>query len=615
MSIILGIADGHGASAALMRDGTLIGIVQEERLSKVKNQTGFPKLAIDELVADHLGGDFGCIDHVVLASHTLDPYLIALDHYSKFGVQDWVKENHDYWKPVFYGDPKSVENYWRDKIASGDGLNPGHNFDLSFLQTIPRAEAAKHFNEEVRPGMVRRLYGHARHVERLRHHDCHAYYALYGGELSEADRSRALILTADAWGDGENWSAWTARPEDGIERLAGGSEHSIARIYKFVTLILGMKPNEHEYKVMGLSAYTDPKSSYAEEVEAIFLAILDFENGQFISRSKLRDSYFDVKERLEGYRFDNIAAGLQSWASKVTAKWVQHWLSRTGRNVLCFSGGLSMNIKLNGDLLALPELRILSVPASGGDESLSAGACFFRAVALGERVQPLKHVYLGSEANGASVPGFEMLDGIGPMEIARLLAANIIVARCAGRSEFGARSLGNRSILANPSDPDNLGRINRSVKNRDFWMPFTPSIMAEHADDLLVNPKGIFSPYMTVGFATKPSAHKPLAAALHPADKSARPQMVRKQDNPEYWAIINCFRLTTGIPALLNTSLNLHGDPMNYSVADALRTVAGSDLTCLIIAGDRLICKAERVAAIKAVIGGASQVERQYTET
>ncbi len=594
MTTILGIADGHGASAALMRDGEIVGMVQEERLTKVKNQTGFPQLAINELIADHLGGDRSRVDRVVLSSLTLDPYMIALDHYSKFGVADWVKENRDYWRPVFYGDPKSVENYWRDKIARGEGLNSGHNFDFSFLQTMSRADAAKHFNETVRLAKFRGS-------TRIRHHDCHAYYALYGTELSKEDRDRALVLTADAWGDGENWSAWVSKPDGSLERLAGGTDHAVARIYKFVTLILGMKPNEHEYKVMGLSAYTDPNSTYAKEAEAIFLEAMDFENGEFVYRRKLKDSYFDLKERLEGLRFDNVAAGLQSWASKVTCRWAAHWLRKTGRDVLCFSGGLAMNIKVNSDLLALPEVRVLSVAGSGADESLSAGACFADAVRLGERVRPMRHVYLGAEAESdAATP--KVLFGIGPRQIAQLLAKNIIVARCAGRSEFGARALGNRSILANPSSYDNLSRINRSVKSRDFWMPFTPSIQSEHAEDLLVNPKACFSPYMTIGFPTKPRAHSDLAAAIHPADKSARPQMVRKEDNPSYWQIIEEFRAMTGIPALLNTSLNLHGEPMNYTVADALSTMQRSDLSCVALPNDRLAVKPEAMPVISAAL-------------
>jgi len=611
--IVLGVADGHNASAALMRDGLIVGMVQEERLTKTKNQTGFPKRAIEELVRDHLDGKFERIDHVALASLHLDPYFIALDHYANFTVHDWVTEMHQYWKPYFYGDRAKVEHYWRDRILSKTGLNRCHNHEFAFLSEMPRQDAAKRFNEIVRPGTIKRLFGCDTAVSKIVHHKCHAYYGLYGNELSPADIPDALVLTADAWGDDENWGAWISDSRGQLTRIAGGADHGIARIYKFATLILGMKPNEHEYKVMGLSAYSR-HGRYVEAVEQIFREALDFVDGKFVSARPLRDSYFDVQERLEGHRFDNIAAGLQSWASKLTLGWASHWLKATGKKVLCFSGGLSMNIKLNGDLALLPAVRHLSVPASGGDETISAGACFAFAAENGQQVKPIRHVYLG--ANTACVDGwdeclnetaltrhdFEIMTGIGPHEAARLLARNVILARCVGRSEFGARALGNRSILANPSDPANLARINNSVKNRDFWMPFTPSIQAEHASAYLDNPKNIFSPFMTIGFKTMPETAKTIIAALHPADRSARPQMVRKQDNPEYWELIERFREMTGIAALLNTSLNLHGEPMNYSLADAVRTMSLSDLPCVLTSGDVLICKKSTVSDIKTAL-------------
>lgn len=599
--IVLGINDGHGASAALMIGGEIVGIVQEERLTKVKNQTGFPKLAIEELVVSHLGSDFGRIDEIALGTLSLDPHMIALDHYSEFGVADWVKENHDYWKPVFYGDPKSVENYWHNQLRTAK-LNRAHNFDFAFLERMDRAAAGKHFNEVTRLETFKLLFGREVPIRRYRHHECHAAYALYGGEMQQDERAKAVVLTADAWGDGENWAAFKA-DNGALTRLAGGADHVVARIYKFATLILGMKPNEHEYKVMGLSAYCAPTLRYVTDAAAVFFDAVDFENGKFIFPRQLRESYFDLKDRLEGHRFDNIAAGMQLWASQVTAKWAAYWLSEVKRDVLCFSGGLSMNIKLNGDLLGLPELRTLSIPASGGDESISAGACFMHAIHAGN-AQPLQHAYLGrtAELDGSLPTGFIAINNVGPAQLARLLSRDIIVARCAGRGEFGARSLGNRSILANPSNPDNLRRINQSVKNRDFWMPFTPSIQAEYADQYLTNPKGMFSPYMTVGFSTKPEAHSPLAAALHPADRSARPQMVRKQDNCAYWEIIEEFRKITGIAALLNTSLNLHGEPMNYTVADALRTVKNSDLWCLALPGNRLACKSQHSQAVNSAM-------------
>jgi carbamoyltransferase len=405
-------------------------------------------------------------------------------------------------------------------------------------------------------------------------------------------------------------------PDGTLSELGGGAENGVARIYRFATLILGMKPNEHEYKVMGLSAYSRSRSHIAP-VEKILFEALDFRDGRFVREKPLKDSYFDLKDRLEGHRFDNVAAGLQNWSTEVTKAWVRHWLKTTGKSYLCFSGGLSMNIKSNGDLIDIPELEGFSVPASGGDESISIGACFAAASKHGQATSPMAHVYLGRERKqdpendwregirraGASADEFAVREGVGLREVARLLAANKIVARCVGPMEFGARALGNRSILANPSDPENLKRINDAIKNRDFWMPFTPSILSEGADRYLDIPKGIVAPYMTIGYRTTEAARRDIPAALHPADFSARPQFVLKQTNPEYWALISAFQELTGIGALLNTSLNLHGDPMNRSAADAARTLALSALEFLSLPGDRLLYKASARSSLEEVLG------------
>ena len=401
-----------------------------------------------------------------------------------------------------------------------------------------------------------------------------------------------------------------------MTRIASGADHGVARIYRFVTLILGMKPNEHEYKVMGLASYSKSKHHIAA-AERVFFEALDFRDGKFVRERPLKECYFDLKDRLEGHRFDNIAAALQNWTTAVTRAWVSHWLKKTGKRCLCFSGGLSMNIKMNGELAGMDELDDFRVPASGGDESTSIGACFMSHKQSGDDVESLAHVYLGAvnprdpendwqegiRRAGASGNDFAVRDKVSIAGLAKLLAEGQIVARCVGPMEFGARALGNRSILADPSNPDNIKRINDAIKNRDFWMPFTPSILAERAKDYLVIPKGIVSPYMTIGYASTARARRDIIAALHPGDFSARPQFVERATNPEYWELITAFEQLTGIGALLNTSLNLHGDPMNSTVADAARTLALSSLEFLALPGNRLVYKKSAAQALMKAIG------------
>lgn len=602
--IILGVHCGHNSSAALMIDGSIVGALQEERFSKRKNQVAFPAKAIRHLIDVHLRGDTTRIDRVAFATREIDPVGLAVSRYSDFSVSDHVREMHQYWRPVFYEGQPNDGSYWIEMFRRGERLNHDHNVDVERLLKLPLADAIHELSTVERPALMQNLFGWKGSSDVVDHHECHAYYALYGSDASRHRLQDILILTADSWGDGQNWSAYQVEADGLLTKIGGGSDHGVARTYRFVTLLLGMKPNEHEYKVMGLSAYSRSQSHIAA-TEAVFFETLDFKGGRFVREKPLKDSYFDLRDRLEGHRFDNIAAGIQNWATAVTRSWVEHWLRATGKSVLCFSGGLSMNIKMNGDLMRVSGLNDLIVPASGGDESTSIGACFAAAKSLRSSILPLKHVYLGcvnaadpqddwraGVARAAARPNdFAVREGVGVTELARLLAGNCIVARCVGPMEFGARALGNRSILADPSKVENLKRINDAIKNRDFWMPFTPSILTERAADYLVIPKGIISPFMTIGYESTPRARTEIIAALHPGDFSARPQFVSRETNFDYWQVISEFERFTGIGALLNTSLNLHGDPMNSTIEDATRTLALSDLDFLALPGDKLLYK------------------------
>ena len=155
--------------------------------------------------------------------------------------------------------------------------------------------------------------------------------------------------------------------------------------------------------------------------------------------------------------------------------------------------------------------------------------------------------------------------------IAELLVSDGVVARCAGRMEFGARALGNRSILANPADHRVVDVINRMIKNRDFWMPFAPSVLRERETDYIVNPKGLASPYMMLAFPTNPKRRDEIVAAVHPQDGTARAHIVDEAWNPGYHRVIREFERRTGTGAVLNTSFNLHGEPLVGSPADARR--------------------------------------------
>jgi carbamoyltransferase len=228
-----------------------------------------------------------------------------------------------------------------------------------------------------------------------------------------------------------------------------------------------------------------------------------------------------------------------------------------------------------------------SVAASPEDTANSIGACFLamcreskKNSGVSKKVNPLDSMYLGPEVTNEEISRAitsnnlekfcNIQKNIEPEFIAARLAEGIVIGRCAERMEFGARSLGNRSILADPRNPEIVNRINKIIKMRDFWMPFAPVILDTYWEKYLVNKKGLFSPFMMIGFETTSLGRKDMPAAIHSADNTTRPQMLKENVNPDYYRIVSEFEKITGVGALLNTSFNLHGYPIVRTAEDAI---------------------------------------------
>ena len=604
---IIGIHSGHNASATLMIKGKVVGAFQEERFTGLKNQQGFPLNSVKALIRNFLKDDFNAIDVVVHASKELDVSSTFLRRYCGFSVKDHIDENYKVWKPYFYENEEINSKYWVNMYNDNIFVNINAHYDPNNFLTKSYKEANKIFNEVERKQFVSKIFNYSGKQIFADHHTCHAYYGYYGSVENKIKNDKKIVITADSFGDGKNWSVSKVNPKGVLELIASGSDNLTCRIYRFTTLILGMNPLEHEYKVMGLSAYSKSKK-HIEKVIDIYNEILDFKDKNFVSMKPLKDSYFDLKDRLEGHRFDNIAAGLQEWSTSITKKWITFWMQETKTSELYFSGGLSMNVKTNGEILNdIKILNNLLVPASGGDETISIGACYWYA--KNNTTEPVKHLssmYLGARTQiepnrdqyfkilqnyTDNISNFEIKENFTYNDIAQLLADNNVVARCVGKMEFGARSLGNRAILANPKMLSNVELINNLIKNRDFWMPFTPSFIEEKTLGYIQNPKNVSSPYMTIAFNTKEDARDDMKAVIHSGDKSTRPQFVSKVSNSEFFKIIYQFYVLTGIPCVLNTSLNLHGDPMNFTVEQSLNTFVNSGLKYIILDGDILVKK------------------------
>jgi carbamoyltransferase len=427
----------------------------------------------------------------------------------------------------------------------------------------------------------------------LDHHACHAAAAYFG---SPFEGKPALVLTNDNSGDGLCATASRAEGTSLTRREAApSSPGSLGSFYSLVTVLLGMKAGEHEYKVMGLAPY-----AAAPRVEAATAALrgaFDLVAGDpalFAWRQR-GPRYRLLLESTLGLRFDAIAGGAQRIVEDSLLRWARLMHSRYGGQRLALGGGVFMNVKANMLLAAEDWVRDLFVFPSCGDESNAVGAAYLgylgrcRELGAVPSLRPFGPAYLGPPVTAgeaeAVIRGRDLASRYAVSEherieerIADLLVSDGVVARCAGRMEFGARALGNRSILGNPADHRVVSLINRMIKNRDFWMPFAPTILREREADYLVNPKGLASPHMMIAFATNPKRRDDLVAAIHPHDATARAHVLEEGANPPYHRVVREFERRTGIGAVLNTSFNLHGEPLVATAADAVDTFERSGL-------------------------------------
>lgn len=298
-------------------------------------------------------------------------------------------------------------------------------------------------------------------------------------------------------------------------------------------------------------------------------------------------------ENLLFERFDNICGAIQQFTEELIIEWISYWM-KPGISDIVLGGGVMMNVKAMKKVYEMPEINSLFVVPSSGDESLVLGGVFQGNRLLNQPTENITHLYLGSQNDSDKILNylesikdkykFEQLNHTKmAQKVAKLLANNEVVARCCGREEWGARALGNRSILCNPANFKNIDLLNQYIKDRDFWMPFTPSILNEDIDDYIINPRKMPVPYMCITFDSTDLARDLIPAALHPHDYTVRPQGVIKEWNPEYHEILSEFKKLTGISALLNTSFNLHGEPNVSNHVDAIHTLENSNLKYLIL--------------------------------
>jgi carbamoyltransferase len=558
---ILGIHDGHTATACYLEDGKIISALSEERLSRKKGQGGFPLAAIQHIFDKHN-----------ICPDTLD--LIALTGFLKplTSTDQYQSGRQKYFPKIikmYPGDPRKIINF----IVSRGKKNRLQEKKL--LQGLDEAKLP--LNK----------------VKLVEHHQTHAATAYYLSPFYHQNKP-TLVITLDGSGDGLAGTVSLIDAQGNWKRLKNiSSFDSLGMVYSRVTQYLAMKPWEHEFKLMGMAPYAS--QDYAEKVYKVlhtYLQLTDdglaFENIQNLWGNSLLEK---LREDLPFHRFDAVAAGIQLLHERLLTPFIDSWIKKTGITRIAVAGGCFMNIKANKLLMELGSVDDIFVMPSCGDDSCAIGAALWEHSQSNkgkkQKIAPLQDLSWGPDfsdnhiekslAQFASSVKYQKFEDI-EKKSAELLADHKIIGRMSGRMEWGSRALGNRSIIANGSQLQSMRKLNAAIKMRDFWMPFAPSIKWERRHDYANINKDIAAYHMVMGFDSTQLAQDHLIAALHPYDYSMRPQFVKKEHNPRYHKLLTEFEKLTEFGGVLNTSFNLHGWPIVCSPHDAISTFLKSDL-------------------------------------
>jgi carbamoyltransferase len=614
--VILGLNILHDATATLLVDGKITASVAEERLTRQKFHCGFPYKSIGEVLRiSGVSGDQ--VDQVVL---TFETNLSKMPRY----YTDYVVDRSGQFDTANEKDLAFRWHMFSDQIARrirSDGWEDGRRYALAqygrALESCGISKAS---------------------IEARDHHLCHAASSYYQG-----GRDRALIITGDGSGDGQSMAVYVG--EGGkIRRLHSVSDrHSLGKFYSGVTKYLGFKRNRHEGKITGLAAYGDPSKLREQLRQMVDIAPdrRDFRTpiAERLSTARirwinfvhfLRGDYFgghysnlqlDYLHDTFGYRWEkgkivnapksgqdnfhreDIAAAAQVILEDNVVAFVKAFIEETGIYDVQLAGGIFANVKVNQRVAEIPGVKSVFIHPNMGDGGTTAGAVFLaweeHLARQGKLYEPwtIEDVYLGPSYTDA-----EIEQAIKPFGFAHrrsndiaaqtgeLVANKKVVGRFGGRMEYGPRALGNRSILADPTDKTINDWLNDRLRRTEF-MPFAPSVIYEAAPKLYKNyTNGEYASYfMTITFDVHPEWAKKAPAVCH-VDNTARPQVVKESANPTYYRILKEFEKRTGLPLLINTSFNMHEEPIVCTPEDALRSLQNGCVDVLSI-GSYLVWK------------------------
>ena len=529
----------HDSAAAILKDGHVVAAVEEERFSRKKFDDGFPRMAID-----------WCLKEAGITPEQINSVAF-------------------YDKPVLKFE-RLLDNYI---AVAPRGL-------YSFLNVIPKW---LHKRLWIKEEIKKHMRGYQGNIIFPEHHMSHAAHTFFTSPFDEA-----AILTVDGVGEWSTTSFGSA--ENTSIKLTNDIRwpHSIGMFYSAFTYFLGFKVNEGEYKLMGLSAYGKPKY-----YDLILNEILDVKNDgslhlnlkyfaftydKVMTNQKFAE-LFGIPRREEDAKAEqihyDIGASAQKVLEDIMLKMVNHVHKKTGMKNLCLGGGVALNGVANYRILKEGPFESVHIPPSPGDGGSAIGCAQYlyyihkkqRRIIVQDHAKRIQeNVYVGPSFSNDEIKSFLEENNIDYEYLtreqllqttAKLISEQNVVGWYQGKIEWGPRALGNRSILADPRDSKMKDVLNEKIKHRELFRPFAPSILEEYVSEYF--DLNIPSPYML--FVAKVKKPDKIPAVTH-VDGTGRLQTVSREANPLYYDLINDFYKITGVPVVVNTSMNVRGEPI-----------------------------------------------------
>ena len=553
---ILAISDSRTDSGiAFCKGDELILALNEERLTRKKTDGGFPNECLNFFL-DNYSSEIQDIDLILFSGKSTPFFFMRIFNFYKRYDSRLKKQS-------------GFKDFISDFLEYKMKLNTFASKNKTFFKISLSLQ--KFFLQKKLPNKLK-----DKPIEFVDHHLCHISSAFYNSNFKDA-----LVVSFDGMGDNSSGKIYSGI-DNKLKKLHSFNAYdSFGLFYSLVTVFLGYKEHKHEGKITGLAAYGNPDNvnvDFPFEFNENFE--LNYTWNQGINGLK------DLERNLSTYSKEDISAWLQKNTEKYICMIISHYLKETGHKNVCLSGGVFANVKLNQRIHELDLVDGIYIYPAMGDMGLSHGAIFSKL----KTNRKLNHIFYGPSYSNKDIEKelkkyelkFVKIENI-EKRIAKLLSQGNIIARYNGSMEYGPRALGNRSILVQATDPNINDSLNKKLDRTEF-MPFAPIILEDYSNKCIKGLGGaeFTSKFMNISFDVTDFMKENCPAAVH-VDGTARPQILSYEDNPSFYKILEEYYQITGIPAIINTSFNSHGEPIVNTPSQAINAFKNANLDYLAI--------------------------------